>query len=89
MAFKTTIKALESNFKCYQVFTHNAISVDVSSFRTDEFKTRAGPLESSLCFSFTPEMGMIEEHLQFEQRYISSVVEGMGEKHVICPMCHT
>lgn len=35
------------------------------------------------------EMSMIEEHLQFEQRYISSVVEGMGEKHVICPMCHT
>lgn len=32
---------------------------------------------------------MIEEHLQFEQQYISSVVEGMGETHVICPMCHT
>ncbi|XP_070704470.1 RPA-interacting protein [Pempheris klunzingeri] len=38
------------------------------------------------------EMSIIEEYernLQFEQQYISSVVEGMGEMHIICPVCHT
>ncbi|AWP18401.1 26S proteasome non-ATPase regulatory subunit 11 [Scophthalmus maximus] len=36
------------------------------------------------------EMSIIEEYernLQFEQQYISSVVEGMDEMHIICPMC--
>ncbi|XP_061567406.1 RPA-interacting protein isoform X2 [Cololabis saira] len=38
------------------------------------------------------EMSIIEEYernLQFEQQYISSVVEGMEETHIICPVCHT
>ncbi|XP_018554013.1 RPA-interacting protein isoform X1 [Lates calcarifer] len=38
------------------------------------------------------EMSIIEEYernLQFEQQYISSVVEGMEEMHIICPICHT
>ncbi|XP_077391186.1 RPA-interacting protein [Festucalex cinctus] len=37
------------------------------------------------------EMCIIEEYernQQFEQQYISSVLEGMEEAHVICPMCH-
>ncbi|TDH03492.1 hypothetical protein EPR50_G00163360 [Perca flavescens] len=37
------------------------------------------------------EMSIIEEferNLQFEQQYISSVVEGMEEMHIICPICH-
>ncbi|XP_030264240.1 RPA-interacting protein [Sparus aurata] len=37
------------------------------------------------------EMSIIEEferNLQFEQQYISSVVEGMDEMHIICPICH-
>ncbi|XP_008281939.1 RPA-interacting protein [Stegastes partitus] len=41
------------------------------------------------------EMSIIEEYernLQFEQQYISSVVEGMeemlDENHIICPVCH-
>lgn len=36
------------------------------------------------------EMSIIEEYernLQFEQMYISSVVEGMDEMHLICPIC--
>uniref|UniRef100_A0A3Q3X096 RPA interacting protein n=1 Tax=Mola mola TaxID=94237 RepID=A0A3Q3X096_MOLML len=36
------------------------------------------------------EMGIIEEYernLQFEQQYISSVVEGMEVVHIICPVC--
>ncbi len=44
---------------------------------------------SCLCVS---EMSIIEEYeknLQFEQQYISSVVEGMDEMHIICPLCHT
>lgn len=35
-------------------------------------------------------MSIIEEferNLQFEQQYISSVVEGMDEMHIICPIC--
>lgn len=39
----------------------------------------------------TSETSIIEEYernLQFEQQYISSVVEGMDEMHVICPICH-
>ncbi|XP_074511120.1 RPA-interacting protein isoform X2 [Sebastes fasciatus] len=38
------------------------------------------------------EMSIIEEYernLQFEQQCISSVVEGMEETHIICPICHT
>ncbi|XP_032394242.1 RPA-interacting protein isoform X1 [Etheostoma spectabile] len=37
------------------------------------------------------EMSIIEEfekNLQFEQQYISSVVEGMEEMNIICPICH-
>ncbi|KAM6904424.1 RPA-interacting protein [Xenentodon cancila] len=37
------------------------------------------------------EMSIIEEYernLQFEQQYISSAVEDMEEKRIICPMCH-
>lgn len=37
------------------------------------------------------EMAIIEEYernLKFEQQYISSVVEGMEERHIICPICH-
>ncbi|XP_031148470.1 RPA-interacting protein isoform X1 [Sander lucioperca] len=37
------------------------------------------------------EMSIIEEferNMQFEQQYISSVVEGMEEMHIICPICH-
>ncbi|CAK6960215.1 RPA-interacting protein [Scomber scombrus] len=37
------------------------------------------------------EMSIIEEYeknLLFEQQYISSVVEGMEEMHIICPICH-
>ncbi|XP_029015229.1 RPA-interacting protein isoform X2 [Betta splendens] len=37
------------------------------------------------------EMSIIEEYernLQFEQQYISSVVEGMDEMQIICPTCH-
>lgn len=37
------------------------------------------------------EMSIIEEYernLEFEQQYISSVVEGMEEMHIICPLCH-
>ncbi|XP_014865652.1 PREDICTED: RPA-interacting protein isoform X1 [Poecilia mexicana] len=36
------------------------------------------------------EMSIIDEYernLQFEQQYISSVVEGMDEMHIICPIC--
>ncbi|KAG7506200.1 hypothetical protein JOB18_048989 [Solea senegalensis] len=36
------------------------------------------------------EMSIIDEYernLLFEQQYISSVVEGMEEMHIICPMC--
>ncbi|XP_060946125.1 RPA-interacting protein [Limanda limanda] len=38
------------------------------------------------------EMSIIEEYernLQFEEQFISSVVEGMDENHIICPICHT
>ncbi|XP_042361273.1 RPA-interacting protein isoform X2 [Plectropomus leopardus] len=38
------------------------------------------------------EMAIIEEHernLQFEQQYISSVVEAMDDTRIICPICHT
>ncbi|KAM3598968.1 uncharacterized protein V6R79_024865 [Siganus canaliculatus] len=38
------------------------------------------------------EMSIIEEYernLQFEQQYISSVVEGMDDMRIICPVCHT
>ncbi|XP_054463877.1 RPA-interacting protein [Anoplopoma fimbria] len=37
------------------------------------------------------EMSIIEEYernLQFEQQYISSVVEGMEDAYIICPICH-
>ncbi|KAM7372650.1 hypothetical protein PAMP_009803 [Pampus punctatissimus] len=37
------------------------------------------------------EMSIIEEYeknLLFEQQYISSVVEGMEEMRIICPICH-
>ncbi|KAM7386056.1 hypothetical protein PAMA_008938 [Pampus argenteus] len=37
------------------------------------------------------EMCIIEEYeknLLLEQQYISSVVEGMEEVHIICPICH-
>ncbi|XP_069565977.1 RPA-interacting protein isoform X1 [Brachyistius frenatus] len=37
------------------------------------------------------EMSLLEElerNLQFEQRYISSVVEGMEKMDIICPICH-
>ncbi|XP_056262995.1 RPA-interacting protein [Pseudoliparis swirei] len=37
------------------------------------------------------EMSIIEEYernLQFEQQYISSVVEGMEDTYIICPICH-
>lgn len=40
----------------------------------------------------TAETSIIEEYernLQFEQQYISSVVEGMEQTHIICPVCHT
>lgn len=36
------------------------------------------------------EMSIIEEYernLQFEEQYISSVVEGLDETHIICPVC--
>lgn len=35
-------------------------------------------------------MSIIEEYernLQFEEQYISSVVEGLDETHLICPVC--
>ncbi|KAM4531640.1 RPA-interacting protein isoform 1-T1 [Odontesthes bonariensis] len=38
------------------------------------------------------EMSIIEEYernLQFEQQYISSIVERMEEMHIICPICHS
>ncbi|XP_041868023.1 RPA-interacting protein [Melanotaenia boesemani] len=38
------------------------------------------------------EMSIIEEYernLQFEQQYISSLVEDLEEMHIICPVCHT
>ncbi|XP_037545327.1 RPA-interacting protein isoform X2 [Nematolebias whitei] len=38
------------------------------------------------------EMSILEEYernLQFEQQYISSVVDGMDDTHIICPVCHT
>ncbi|XP_005751045.1 RPA-interacting protein isoform X1 [Pundamilia nyererei] len=38
------------------------------------------------------EMSIIEEYEKnqlFEQQYISSVVEGMDEMRIICPICHT
>lgn len=41
-------------------------------------------------FLSAAEMSIIEEYernLQFEQMYISSVVEGMEEMHLICPIC--
>lgn len=28
-----------------------------------------------------------ERNLQFEEQYISSVVEGLDETHIICPVC--
>ena len=37
-------------------------------------------------------MSIIEEYernLQFEEQFISSVVDGMEDKHIICPICHT
>uniref|UniRef100_M4A8N7 RPA interacting protein n=1 Tax=Xiphophorus maculatus TaxID=8083 RepID=M4A8N7_XIPMA len=37
------------------------------------------------------EMSIIDEYernLQFEQQYISSLVEGMDEMHIVCPTCH-
>ncbi|XP_074553083.1 RPA-interacting protein [Halichoeres trimaculatus] len=37
------------------------------------------------------EMSIIEEYernLQYEQQYISTVVEGMDEMHIICPICN-
>ncbi|XP_019967547.2 RPA-interacting protein [Paralichthys olivaceus] len=37
------------------------------------------------------EMSIIDEYernLQFEEQFISSVVEGMEEKHIVCPICH-
>ncbi|TKS92398.1 26S proteasome non-ATPase regulatory subunit 11A 26S proteasome regulatory subunit RPN6-A [Collichthys lucidus] len=37
------------------------------------------------------EMSIIEEYernQQFEQQYISSVVDGMDDTHIICPLCH-
>ncbi|XP_013874855.1 RPA-interacting protein [Austrofundulus limnaeus] len=37
------------------------------------------------------EMSIVEEYernLQFEQQYISSVVDRMDERHIICPICH-
>ncbi|XP_072224565.1 RPA-interacting protein [Leuresthes tenuis] len=40
----------------------------------------------------TQEMSIIEEYetnLQLEQQYISSIVEGLEEMHIICPICHT
>lgn len=45
-----------------------------------------------VCLLSASEMSIIEEYernLQFEQQYISSVVEGMEEMHIICPICHT
>lgn len=45
-------------------------------------------VHSLLCAA---EMSIIEEYernQQFEQQYISSVVEGMDEMHIICPICH-
>lgn len=40
--------------------------------------------------SCVTEMNIIEEYernLQFEERYISSVVEGLDDAHIICPVC--
>lgn len=42
------------------------------------------------CALYAAEMGIIEEYeknLQFEQQYISSIVEGMEVVHIICPVC--
>lgn len=44
-----------------------------------------------VCPCFT-EMNIIEEYernLQFEEKYISSVVEGLDDAHIICPVCRT
>lgn len=43
-------------------------------------------------FLCAAEMSIIEEYEKnqlFEQQYISSVVEGMDEMRIICPICHT
>lgn len=48
--------------------------------------------ELECVFLSASEMSIIDEYernLQFEQQYISSVVEGMEEMHVICPICRT
>lgn len=42
-------------------------------------------------FLSAAEMSIINEYernLQFEQQYISSLVEGMDEMHIVCPICH-
>lgn len=39
----------------------------------------------------SPEVSIIDEYernLLFEQQYISSVVEGMEDSYIICPICH-
>lgn len=44
-----------------------------------------------VCPCFT-EMNIIQEYernLQFEEQYISSVVEGLDDAHIICPVCRT
>ncbi len=49
------------------------------------------PLKLCIVPVCATEMSIIEEYernLQFEQQYISSVVEGMEEMHIICPLCH-
>lgn len=43
-------------------------------------------------FLCAAELSIIEEYEKnqlFEQQYISSVVEGMDEMRIICPICHT
>lgn len=51
------------------------------------------PKGNLVCFIFSPdaaEMSIIEDcerNQQFEQQYISSVVEGLEEALVICPTC--
>lgn len=65
----------------------DAIAADISADALQDEEL----LSCSVFLFATLEMSIIEEferNQQFEQQYISSVVEGMDEMHIICPICH-
>ncbi|XP_021164409.2 RPA-interacting protein isoform X1 [Fundulus heteroclitus] len=73
---------------CHRHIQQNRLSCQM--FGVTNERDELAVLEEIQQELMSQEMSIIEEYerdLQFEQQYISSVVEGMDEVHIICPIC--